>query len=52
MTCITIVDVKIFGFCSKHRTKEDKILTDKNGVLYKDEEIACIECEWGVQNGG
>ena len=44
---ITIIDVKIVGVCSKHRTSEVEINRDKNGKIYPDEEIACIDCALG-----
>lgn len=41
---ITIIDIKVVGTCSKHRKVDDKVLKDKNGVPYKDNMIACVEC--------
>ncbi len=45
---ITIVDVKIVGLCSKHRNSGegfDGVLRDKNGRIYEDKEIECLECD-------
>lgn len=44
MAGITIIDVKIVGFCSKHKKYEDEPLVDCNGRAYTDEEISCIAC--------
>jgi len=44
MAGITIIDVKIVGFCSKHRDQEDEILKDSNGRIYEDSELSCIGC--------
>ena len=38
---ITIIDVKIVGFCSKHGGN----LLNKNGDVIPDKDIACIECD-------
>ena len=41
---IKIIDVKIIGTCSKHRTSNDETQKDIKGRVYTDKEIECIEC--------
>lgn len=47
MAGIKIIDVKIVGLCSKCRKEGDKILKDKNGRVYEDKEIACLNAALG-----
>jgi len=42
MSGIKIIDIKIIGLCSKCRKGNDEIKKDKNGRVYKDSEIACV----------
>ena len=44
MSGITIIDVKIVGLCSKHRTTNDKVSKDIHGRIYEDKEISCVGC--------
>ena len=44
---ITITDVKIVGFCSKHRKEGDEILRDLDGREYRDDELSCVGCALG-----
>jgi len=54
-----ILNAKIIGLCSKHRENKEKsiedILTDKNGNIVQDKDIACIQCEFSekfkLENG-
>ena len=44
MSGITIIDVKVVGMCSKHRTNDDEIVRNKKGEIIPDEQLCCLGC--------
>jgi hypothetical protein len=50
MSGITILDVKIVGVCSKHANNESKLPHKKDGTVFEDKDIACIDCMFKENN--
>lgn len=41
---VVVEEVKVFAFCSKHRSEKDEIPKYKSGTIIPDKEIECVAC--------